>query len=182
MGRQTRRPAPPGAGRPGAHAATRHPEPSPRLHPAERDQVRATDLALRQSADALLEDPDQAARLGAYMRSDAVTDRVRSYSPRNRALLLTQCEHRDIPLSDVDSLRGWRSRGRRVRRGERGLRIVAPRGQHHGGCSGEQTHDATGTGPADTDTCSLEQAETTATRTRFRMVSVFEHSQTQEAA
>lgn len=150
--------------------------------PAQRDQVRATDLALRQSANALLGDPDQAARLAAYMSSDAVTDRVRSYSSRNQALLLTQCDHRNMALSDVDSLRGWRSRGRRVRRGERGLRIVAPRGQHHGDSSSEQNHDATETEPADTDTCNLEQAETTATRTRFRMVSVFEHSQTQEAA
>jgi hypothetical protein len=33
-----------------------------------------------------------------------------------------------MTLTDVDSFKGWLSRGRGVRRGERGLRIVAPKG------------------------------------------------------
>ncbi|MGH4007517.1 MAG: ArdC-like ssDNA-binding domain-containing protein [Pseudonocardiaceae bacterium] len=48
------------------------------------------------------------------------------YSVHNVATLTKQAQERGIMLSDVDSFRGWSECRRGVRKGERGLRTVAP--------------------------------------------------------
>lgn len=79
-------------------------------------------------------------------------------------MLTTQAEDRGMTLTDVDSFRGWIERGRCVRKGERGLRIVAPKG----------------TEPPDDDSAErADQGDGEDIRVRFRMVTVFDLSQTE---
>jgi hypothetical protein len=96
-----------------------------------------------------------------------------SYSPRNLALLMAQADERGMQLREVDTLNGWRARGRRVRKGSAGLRIVRPVGTDNAAQTDETAPAAVvavaTTEPAD------EQ------RPRFRMMSVFELSQTDPA-
>lgn len=65
----------------------------------------------------------------------------------------------------MDTFRGWLSRGRCVRKGERGLKIVRPVGEEE---------------PSDRDDTEQTepQQDTPAGRTRFRIMTVFELSQT----
>ena len=56
-----------------------------------------------------------------------VTASLPHYSFGNRLLLLSQAEQRGMALTAVMSYRAWQKAGRQVRKGERGLRILAPR-------------------------------------------------------
>lgn len=141
---------------------------------AERQQRRQRDRELRQAADELLQTPEQAAQLDTYLTTAAVSARVRGYSLRNQALLYTQATARGIPLSDVATYRQWAEQGRQVRRGEVGLRIVAPKGQQH---RGEDTQAKAETDADSADAAAEESGECSG-RTRFRMTTVFDLSQT----
>lgn len=102
-----------------------------------------------------------------------MSPRILGYSLRNQMLLLAQAEQRGMSLRDVDTFKGWRQRGRQVRRGEQGLRIVRPVGlDDHEDTEAEPDHDerdrATGQGQDETP------------RVRFRFMAVFDISQTDE--
>lgn len=137
----------------------------------ERAERNAADRALCAAARDLLVDPDAVTSLVGQLTTESRSPKVLSYSLRNQALLATQAEARGIALTDVDTFRGWIERGRCVRRGEKGLRIVVPKGTESGG-------------DAETEQTSTNQEEQTEeggdeeTRTRFRMTPVFDISQT----
>lgn len=119
--------------------------------PEEKEARREADKQLRESANELLADPQRVEQMTQAMQRLPWTVR---YSENNLALLYSQALARGIALSDVNGHREWRLRGRRVRKGERGLRIVAP----------TKKRDQEG----------QEQGKITG----FRMVSVFDISQT----
>jgi hypothetical protein len=120
------------------------------------------DAAIRDSAAELLTDPDAVAAMVSHLMT-TTSPKLLRYSMRNTAMLITQAEDRGMTLIDVDSFRGWIERGRCVRKGERGLRIVAPKGTEP---------------PGDDSTEQADQCDGEDIRVRFRMVTVFDISQT----
>ena len=123
----------------------------------------AADAAIRDSAAELLTDPDAVAAMVSHlMRTNS--SKLLRYSMRNIAMLTKQAEKCGMTLTDVDSFRGWIERGRCVRKGEQGLRIVAPKGT-----------ESTG----DDSTEQADQGDGEDVRVRFRMVTVFDISQTE---
>jgi hypothetical protein len=76
---------------------------------------------------AMLEDP----RFGERIAALVDTPRMLTYSLRNQALLLAQADARGMKLTDVDTYLGWKHRGRQVREGEHGLKIVKPLPARH---------------------------------------------------
>jgi hypothetical protein len=120
------------------------------------------DAAIRDNATELLTDPDAVAAMVSHLMATNSPKLLR-YSMRNVAMLTTQAEDRGMTLTDVDSFRGWIERGRCVRKGERGLRIVAPKGTEP---------------PGDDSAEQADQGDGEDIRVRFRMVTVFDLSQT----
>jgi len=82
---------------------------------------------------------------------------LRGYSATNCMLLAVQCDERGIVPRQIRGLRAWRKHGRRVRKGERALRISAP---------------------VTVTECDEDGRETGRRRVFFRTASVFELSQT----
>lgn len=78
------------------------------------------------------------------------------YSPRNAMLIAMQ----QPTATDVAGFREWITRGRHVRKGEKGIRILAPAGKY-----------TTTEEPADSDPLTKEWV-------RFKAISVFDVSQT----
>lgn len=130
------------------------------------------DARLSELAEAAMADPKVGARVAA-LAGGGVSMRILSYSIRNQTLLMEQAAERGMPLRDVDTLRGWRERGRAVLKGSKGLRIVRPVGT-------EMVSDAE---PAEAIVCPGDTGDTgedaDSRRPRFRMASVFELSQTE---
>jgi antirestriction protein ArdC len=96
------------------------------------------------------------------------------YSERNSLLLAMQAAERGLVVTDVDGYRAWQGRGRQVRKGETGLRILAPAG--NGMTKAEQQ-------AAEAEETRLQAAgepagEQPKRRQYFRLVSVFDVSQT----
>src|SRR5262245_15375683 len=107
--------------------------------PEQRAERDAKDAELREQARELLADPDAVAAMVAQVIQTR-SRRVASYSIRNMALLFKQAEERGAVLTDVDTYKGWRARGRGVRQGETGYRIVRPVGREQGeGGDGENS-------------------------------------------
>jgi len=121
------------------------------------------DAAIRDNATELLTDPDAVAAMVSHLMTTNSPKLLR-YSMRNAAMLTTQAEERGMTLTDVDSFRGWIERGRCVRKGEQGLRIVAPQGTEP---------------PGDDSAEQADQGDGEDIRVRFRMVTVFDLSQTE---
>jgi hypothetical protein len=152
--------------------------------PPARAARRAADRELRASAAALLDDPEQVAAMNRALAGASA--RIQGYSDRNRALLHLQALQRSLTLTDVDTYRGWSTRARQVRKGEKALRIVAPVGRDT-----DTDGDAVGGGgqqpePADTDSQhdwdggdEGDEGDEGDSK-RFRMLSLFERSQTDE--
>jgi Methyltransferase small domain len=141
--------------------------------PEEVAERRAADRDLTQLVHHVLDDPEAAARIHTTLEQGGVSAKVLGYSPRNQAMLLTQCQARGIRLVDVDSPAGWRTRGRKLRPHVAGLRIVAPRGETRTNrCAATDTVTVTGSG-ADPG------GEAGQDTVLFRMISVFELSQTE---
>lgn len=145
---------------------------------AEQIAARADyDTKVRAEADTALADPDQVARLIDILMYQKLGPNVLSYSLRNQALVIQQCEDRGIPLSDVYGLREWRKRGRKVRPGldrpgpglNVGIRIVAGRDTEDD--DGREQDEATATHRDD-------KSENHEKRRRFWMISVFDRSMT----
>ncbi|MEV6350980.1 ArdC family protein [Actinoplanes sp. NPDC051851] len=89
-------------------------------------EYRRRDAEIMDSSTARLEDGDTVRRFAHQMATGGVSDRVLSYSVRNQILLHTQAEERGFRLTDVDTAKGWRTRGRHIKKGETGLRLVRP--------------------------------------------------------
>jgi hypothetical protein len=85
-------------------------------------RARERDAELAAMALAMLEDP----HIGERIADLVDTPRMLTYSLRNQALLLAQADARGMRLTDVDTYLGWQRRGRQVRTGEHGLKIVRP--------------------------------------------------------
>jgi hypothetical protein len=136
-----------------------------RYTPEQRAERAEADARLLDAAAAAMADPDLITR---RMRQ-AVTGmsaRILSYSLRNQMLLMEQAEQRGVALHDVDTFKGWQARGRQVRKGERGLRIVRPVGLD------DDTDQDTDPGRDDNPDAQI--------RVRFRFMAVFDVSQTDE--
>ncbi len=113
--------------------------------------------------------------IGDFVRQavGGMSSRILGYSLRNQMLLMDQAADRGMRLTDVDTFRGWLGRGRCVRRGEQGLRIIRPVGT-----IGE---DAKGNDDPEAPDHQAENEEARAGRVLFRMMVVFDLSQTDVA-
>lgn len=137
-----------------------------RYTPRERSERDAADQKLFDRSTADMADPALvAARIRAALTG--MSPRILGYSLRNQMLLMAQAEQRGIPLRDVDTYRGWKRRGRHVRRGETQLRIVRPVGLE------DETPEADEVGDHKRD----EEREAPP-KVRFRFTPVYDISQT----
>ncbi|MFD1049720.1 ArdC-like ssDNA-binding domain-containing protein, partial [Kibdelosporangium lantanae] len=142
--------------------------------PEQIAEWEARDNALRAAVKDVLDDADAVtAIITRLMR--VTSARVLGYSLRNQVMLYLQARERGFELTDVDTFAGWCKRGRVVREGQTGLRIVAPRGR-------DDKHD-----PDDDDTRSQPPTEPNPDgqgdkpkRGRFGMTKVFDVWQTTE--
>lgn len=104
-------------------ATRRRPKPSAEQH-AGRDEERAAKVealtAQLHTAVVDLADSD------AWRRMLAVAGRFHRYSWRNQVILAHQARERGIRLTRVAGFHRWKELGRAVRRGEKGLVILAP--------------------------------------------------------
>ncbi len=140
---------------------------------ARKQARRQADQALRENAQAVLDDEHRLAAMDTSLTS--ASERIRNYSDRNRALLYTQAQERGIKLSEVATFKQWREHGRQVRKGEKSLRITAPKGTEERRDADEETGDK-GMRPEGEDGQQQQPAE----EKRFRMIAVFDRSQTDE--
>jgi len=143
--------------------------------PEQRQEREQADKQLREQARELLADPDAVAAMVEQLITVSRSPKVLRYSLRNQAILTKQVEARGMTLTDVDSFRGWLERGRCVRKGEKALRVVAPKGRE-GGESDEEAEAGETTPAQGGEQTGDGEAEG---RVRFRMVTVFDISQTE---
>lgn len=136
--------------------------------PDQAKAVREADAAKCEAANELMEDPEQ---VEALLRRYAGLPSIARFSERNQALLYTQAEERGMTLTEVWSYGQWQERGRQVVTGAKGLRIVAFRGQE-----ATKQDDAP---PPEPPTGDDKPGESKISN-RFRMVSVFDISQTED--
>ncbi|MDS0140618.1 MULTISPECIES: hypothetical protein [unclassified Amycolatopsis] len=134
---------------------------------------KARDAALAARADETLADPDATTQL-VHALLTITSPRILGYSLRNQAMLMAQADERGTTLTDVDTLKGWRERGRRVLRGSVSYRIVQPRGAVEDG-DGDGEEALTPVNQPDTG----DPAETGTRRELFRMQYLFDISQTE---
>ena len=118
------------------------------------DRITEATEKLAAAFDAIIGDPD---KFRAYL---ALLGRMHRYSPNNIALIYWQCEH----ASAVGSYKHWQAEGRQVRKGEKAIRIFAP----------VQITVKDAAGAIQTD----DEDGNPKTRTGFRLVPVFDISQT----
>ncbi len=144
--------------------ATTRTRPRRKISERKRAELQRERKEINALAAGALADPDLATRVPAMLR---IRGRFSGYSLRNQALLLKQADLRGITLTDVDTFKGWKERGRGVRFGEHGLRIVR--------YVGSEADDDT----ADDAECPETGADAEDYgRLRFRLKSVFDVSQT----
>ncbi|EWM19692.1 vegetative cell wall protein gp1 [Kutzneria sp. 744] len=89
---------------------------------AQRAELQGKYAALLTQAETALADPVVREAVDDQLAQAAPS--IANQTPVNRALLMLQGQHRDIPLTDIDTYDGWRAHGRLVRRGEEALRIL----------------------------------------------------------
>jgi antirestriction protein ArdC len=140
------------------------------VSPERRAELAAQAAELADRAAAALAAPGAGQRVATTLRMSA---RIASYSIRNQMLLLEQAEERGINLADVDTFRGWKDRGRCVRKGEHGLKIVRPVGVESTEEPGGKTEKA-----AEQRAEQREEQREPGERVRFRIMTVFDISQT----
>lgn len=87
------------------------------------------------------------------------------YSERNTMLIMIQCP----TVTEVKTYKGWQAEGRQVRKGERGIAILAPAGQTRREGDVEL--------PAD-DAPSQTSADAKPARRFFRWITIFDVAQT----
>jgi hypothetical protein len=128
----------------------------------------------RQDGELLDRAAGDAQVIGDFVRQAVagMSPRILGYSLRNQMLLMDQAADRGILLTDVDTFRGWLGRGRCVRRGEQGLRIIRPVGTIGEDAKGNDDPEAPD------HHHHPENEEARAERVLFRMMVVFDRSQT----
>ncbi|MEV6967562.1 hypothetical protein AB0M47_20905 [Hamadaea sp. NPDC051192] len=141
-----------------------------RYTPEQIEQFKAADAALTARADDALADPAGRMVTAVITRTLAggLSARILGYSLRNQALLMTQAEDLGIELSDVDTGKGWRARGRAVV-DRRPMRIVRPKGRD------ARPEDQA----ADAEPVEQDGDGDQAGPVRFRMMTVYDVSQTE---
>jgi hypothetical protein len=125
-----------------------------RRQPTEAEKAtRAAEItAFKEAVEAFEAATDEDALAG-------VTTRFPQYSDKNNILI-----HLQAPAAtDVKAYRAWQAEGRQVRKGEHGIRIWAPAGKAE-------------------DETAADGKVTKAGRQFFRLVSVFDVTQTEDAA
>ena len=141
----------------------------------QREQRRQADADLHEQADEFIADAEKFNSLAELFAPGRVTEKVAGYSPKNRALLLLQAQTLGRPMpTDVETFKGWLGRGRYVRKGEAGLRISVPIGR-----SDEQKTDDQAAEGEPKDNAAGQNTDEKPTRPRFRMIAVFDVSQTE---
>lgn len=148
------------------HAATRATRRS-RYTPEQRAERARQDADLFDRAAQTLAGDPRVIRDRIRQAVAGMSPRILGYSLRNQTLLFDQAAQRGMTLTDVDTFRGWKRRGRSVRKGEHGLRIIRPVGIDDQATGNDDQEDDER--PADSDA---------APRVRFRVMVVFERSQT----
>ncbi|WP_433635621.1 hypothetical protein [Nocardia sp. CA-120079] len=132
---------------------------------------KAADEARYDKADAALDDPGYIAGIIGHA-GGLVCARLLRYSLRNLTLIYKQAEELGITVTDIDSAKGWRLRGRTPNQDP--LRVVAP-GKRN---KRDKRNDADSAGsdaqPGDNRDDSSDKR-----RPRFRMISVYDISQTE---
>lgn len=136
----------------------------------ERAARAEADAAIEARGEAILANPAAVTTMVDTLLA-TTSKKLLRYSVRNAAMLIGQAEERGMTLTDVDSFKGWRQRGRAVRKGEISLRIVAPKGSEKTDAS--DTDDAP-EAPEPTG----NDGDGKPAKTRFRMAPVFDISQT----
>lgn len=141
---------------------------------------RRRDTEIMNGSTDRLEDLDAVRRIAHQMASGGVSLRILSYSVRNQILLHDQADERGFRLTDVDTAKGWRSRGRHIKRGETGLRLVRPVTKQ-----AKDEEPGTDRGDAEPEQAEAEEQEDasdeeTARKPKFRTGVVFDVSQTAE--
>src|SRR3954463_9805909 len=129
-----------------------------RTSPAQREAKIAAEKALMDQLAEFTEEIDEDELVQAKIAIWA-----QRYSERNAVLIVMQAP-------DATELRGyqdWRAQGRQVRKGEKGIRILAPAGQS----AGTEATPATEAAPA---------TDGKPGRQFFRLISVFDVAQTDE--
>ncbi|MBB3665938.1 putative RNA methylase [Prauserella sediminis] len=148
----------------------------------------AADRKLRQAADLALEDEEFSTELEQVVHRIPADAKLRTYSPRNQALVLIQAASQGITLTgDLRTFAAWRREGRAIVKGSQALRIVAPMGdwadKQSSGQPANEGPAAAGvptaargapSGPAESDG---DDGQSTP---RFTMQTVFDSAQTQE--
>ncbi|WP_331761021.1 ArdC-like ssDNA-binding domain-containing protein (plasmid) [Nocardia sp. NBC_01377] len=134
---------------------------------------RAVDDAIRESGNELLNDPAAVADMIEKL-ARITSPKLLRYSLRNVALIYKQAADRAMTVTDVDTFKGWLMRGRSVHKGEKSLRIVAPKGSDEGEAAEGEATEQPAEPPADS-----ADAEVGNFRVRFRMIAVFDIAQTQ---
>ncbi len=131
----------------------------------EKAQRRAEDQELRQAAIDALEDEEFVEDMGRRLAKMPPECRLRTYSARNQALVLTQADAMGVRVTGhLNTFRGWLDEGRVVRKGETAIRITAAMGDEP-----ETTEDQQAT------------EDGKEPRKRFRMTTRFDFSQTKGA-
>lgn len=146
---------------------------------SEKDRAarRAADEAIRERGEELLSDPEAVAAMVAQL-TRLTCPKLLRYSLRNVALIFKQAADRGMTVTDLDTYKGWRARGRHVRKDEKGLRIVAPKGSEEGETTeGEPSEGEASEQPTEPD--AETDAECGNFRARFRMVARFDITQTE---
>ncbi|MFG1924368.1 hypothetical protein [Cryptosporangium sp. NPDC048952] len=137
--------------------------------------IRERNEQLLDHAEEALHDPAEVADRLRTVLATGSTGSLLHYSLRNLILLTQQAEERGIDLTEVDTGKGWRTRGRHILPGERALYLTQPTsdpkgqdGETSGGDAGESAASSGGS----------DGTEEGARRPRFRMSPRFDLSQT----
>ena len=143
------------------------------MDPEEREQFiaqrRAEDRERLEAAVAELASSE------GWKRWLSARSRFHNYSVGNCLLIALQCPH----ATQVASLKTWNSLGRRVVKGERGIRILAPMTVSRAKRDREQVSAGIGASVAQTVAANRpELGDETETRVLFKSVAVFDISQT----
>lgn len=140
-------------------------------------QLRDRDAEYMNRSTEYLEDSDGVRRFARNATDGRVSARILGYSLRNQTLLERQAEERGFRLTDVDTFRGWRERGRQVQKGETGLRLIRPVGKD---ADKDADPDATADQPESESAEDQDQddAEGQAPKVKFRTGVVFDIAQT----
>ena len=96
----------------------------PRTTPEQRAARREADAALIEAASARLDGDEAGPELADYIDAHPALARL---SVKNVSLLVEQATERGTTVSDVQTYRGWQTRGRQVRKGAKAYRLIVPR-------------------------------------------------------